>query len=227
MNYNILWEETSYYPKYCDLAAQNALLDVLAECLCAAPFFTPVMPHSNQPWSIRMSNLGALGWMSDKNGYRYQPRHPETDHPWPALPQSLIKLWHDVSGWPAPPQCCLINYYDKPHSKMGLHQDRDEQALDAPVVSVSLGDSAVFRMGQVQRGAPTRSLRLHSGDVFVFGGSARLRFHGLDRVFYGSSQLLDRHTRFQQAKSQRTKFEQTRFRQGGRLNLTLRRVTRD
>jgi len=210
VNHNILGEGTRHYPEYCDKPAQNALLAALVDIIADAPFFIPRMPRSNVPWSICMTNAGSLGWVSDKNGYRYQPHHPETGRGWPSIPPALIDLWHNVSNCQAPPECCLINYYDKPVSKMGLHQDRDEQALDAPVVSLSLGDSAVFRMGGPQRRGKTRSMRLHSGDVFVFGGAARLNFHGLDRVLPGSSSLLA---------------AQPTFAGGGRLNLTLRRVT--
>ncbi|MGB0342684.1 MAG: alpha-ketoglutarate-dependent dioxygenase AlkB [Parvibaculales bacterium] len=209
VSHNILGDGTAYYPEYCDSSAQTALLAALAAIIAEAPFFVPRMPRTNVPWSIRMTNCGALGWVSDKNGYRYQPLHPETGRAWPAMPPVLLDLWHDVTGCPAAPECCLINYYDKPVSKMGLHQDRDEEALDVPVVSLSLGDSAVFRMGGAQRRGKTRSMRLHSGDVLVFGGAARLNFHGLDRILAGSSALLA---------------EQPAFADGGRLNLTLRRV---
>lgn len=200
---------TVYHAEYWDEAAQNDILAALGQIIDAAPLFVPRMPRTNQPWSITMTNAGALGWVSDRQGYRYQPHHPETGENWPKIPNSLLQLWDDVTGYPAPPECCLINYYAAPKAKMGLHQDRDEQALDAPVVSISLGDTGVFRMGGEERRGPTRSIRLHSGDVFVFGGSSRMNFHGIDRVLHGSSQRLaaTRH-----------------FAQGGRINLTLRRV---
>jgi alkylated DNA repair protein (DNA oxidative demethylase) len=210
INHNILGQGTQYYPEYWGLAEQTAFLGQLDTALNQAPLFVPRMPRTNQPWSIRMSNLGSLGWVSDKAGYRYQPHHPETQAAWPDIPPILLELWHDVSGCDAAPECCLVNYYDTPKSKMGLHQDRDEQALEAPVVSVSLGDSAVFRMGGPKRRGPTQSMKLHSGDVFVFGGPSRLHFHGLDRILYGSSQALS---------------AVPRFAAGGRLNLTLRRVS--
>ena len=210
MNHNILGEGTRHYPEYWGSEAQNAFLETLQEGLQQAPFFVPRMPRTNQPWSIRMSNLGPLGWVSDKSGYRYQPTHPENGAPWPQIPQMLIDLWRDVSGCPADPECCLVNYYDKPKAKMGRHQDRDEQAFEAPVVSLSLGDSAVFRMGGPKRRGPTQSMKLHNGDVFVFGGAARLHYHGLDRILYGSSQALAAYPAFAE---------------GGRLNLTLRRVS--
>ncbi len=168
-----------------------------------APLFQPRMPRTGKPFSVRMTNGGPLGWVSDETGYRYQPTHPDTGRPWPPMPAALLALWDDLAGYGLPPEACLVNLYDA-GARMGLHQDRDEAALDAPVVSVSLGDTALFRIGGTSRGGPTRSLRLASGDVFVFGGPARLVFHGIDRVLAGSSTLI---------------------RGGGRINLTLRRVT--
>jgi alkylated DNA repair protein (DNA oxidative demethylase) len=151
-----------------------------------------------------MCNLGPLGWVADRDGYRYQPRHPESGRPWPPLPASLLDLWQAVAGFPHPPEACLVNLY-RAGARMGLHQDRDEADLDAPVVSVSLGDDALFRVGGRNRRDPTRSLTLRSGDVVVLGGEARLAFHGVDRIVPGTSGLVPG---------------------GGRVNLTLRRVTR-
>jgi DNA oxidative demethylase len=154
--------------------------------------------------SVRQTNFGPLGWVTDQaKGYRYEARHPETGAPWPAMPQALLDLWRDVSGYPAPPEACLVNLY-RDGARMGLHVDADEAALDAPVVSVSLGDIALFRIGGPKRADATRSFRLSSGDVLVLSGAARQCFHGVDRVVPGTSQLLPG---------------------GGRINLTLRRVT--
>lgn len=180
-----------------DLA--RALRDVADE----APFFVPRMPRTGKPFSVRMTNCGPLGWVSDVAGYRYQPTHPETGRPWPAMPPALLALWRSVSGDPREPEAALVNLYG-PAARMGLHQDRDEEALDAPVVSISLGDTALFRIGGLARRDPTRSVRLASGDVVVFGGEDRLVFHGIDRVIAGSSRLLP---------------------DGGRINVTMRRVT--
>jgi alkylated DNA repair protein (DNA oxidative demethylase) len=166
-----------------------------------APFYRPVMPKSGKPFSVEETNFGSLGWISDIAGYRYGPRHPYTDQAWPAIPHALLDLWNETSGYRAPPQCCLVNLY-REGARMGLHQDMDEPALDAPVLSVSLGDEALFRIGGTSRRGPTRSLRLRSGDVLVFGGPARLAYHGIDRVLVGSSALIPG---------------------GGRVNLTLRR----
>ncbi|WP_420391471.1 alpha-ketoglutarate-dependent dioxygenase AlkB family protein [Acuticoccus sp.] len=195
-------EGLAVLPGRLSAAEQRALADEVADVIAAAPLFTPVMPRTGAPFSVRMTNCGPLGWVADRAGYRYQPTHPETGDPWPAMPQRLIDLWSEL-GAPADPETCLINVY-APGARMGLHQDRDEGTFDAPVVSVSLGDTAVFRMGGTTRRGPTRSVRLASGDVVVFGGAARLMYHGIDRVLAGSSTLLPG---------------------GGRINLTLRRVT--
>lgn len=190
------------FPGRLDAAAQRALAADVAAVLDAAPPFRPTMPRTGKPFSVRMTNCGPLGWVSDVSGYRYQADHPQTGRPWPAIPARLTDLWRDV-GAPDEPEACLVNLYGA-GARMGLHQDRDEATFDAPVVSVSLGDTAVFRVGGTVRNAPTRSLRLASGDVVVFGGPARLVYHGIDRVLAGSSTL---------------------FPGGGRINVTLRRVT--
>lgn len=190
-------------PGHFDTPAQRALVDEIREVVKAAPFFTPVMPRWGRPFSVRMSNCGPLGWVSDKSGYRYQPRHPVSGRPWPPIPDMLLDLWRTLSDYPGDPEACLVNFYDG-KAKMGLHQDRDEKDFDAPVISVSLGDTAVFRIGGTERSDPTHAFRLASGDVLVMGGAARLAFHGVDRVLAGTSNLLP---------------------DGGRINLTLRRVT--
>jgi alkylated DNA repair protein (DNA oxidative demethylase) len=192
------------YPGHFDHDAQVGLLAAVREVLQAAPLFTPRMPKSGRPFSVRMSNCGPLGWVSDESGYRYQPSHPQTGVPWPPIPSALTQLWCRLARFPDPPEACLINFY-APHAKMGLHQDRDETEFDAPVISISLGDSCLFRLGGCKRKQPTRSIRLSSGDVLILGGASRLAFHGVDRIFPGTSRLLP---------------------EGGRINLTLRRVTR-
>jgi DNA oxidative demethylase len=192
------------YPGYFDRAAQTKLLDAIDDVLAAAPLFAPRMPKSGRPFSVRMSNCGSLGWTSDERGYRYQATHPVTGLPWPPVPEPLIALWREVAQYADLPEACLINFYDRT-AKMGLHQDRDEADFDAPVVSISLGDDCLFRVGGRHRRNPTKSVRLSSGDVLVLGGDARLAFHGVDRIYPGTSSLLA---------------------DGGRINLTLRRVKR-
>ena len=194
----------AFYPGYLGRAEQEALLGALRQVLDSAPLYTPRMPKSGRPFTVRMSNCGPLGWTSDESGYRYTPAHPQTGRLWPPIPDSLVAMWNNIAQYAQPPEACLINFYT-PAAKMGLHQDRDEADFTAPVVSVSLGDSCLFRVGGLNRRDPTRSFRLNSGDVVVLGGSARLVFHGVDRIYPGTSTLLT---------------------EGGRINLTLRRVTR-
>ncbi|MDR3374990.1 MAG: alpha-ketoglutarate-dependent dioxygenase AlkB [Ancalomicrobiaceae bacterium] len=182
---------------------QEALHGEIRAALAEAPLFRPEMPRTGKPLSVRMSNLGPLGWVSDRAGYRYQATHPLSGRPWPDMPQRLLDLWAEVGGYPAAPEACLVNSYDAT-ARMGLHQDRDEADFSAPIVSVSLGDTCRFRLGGTSRTDPTRSFELASGDVLVLAGPSRLAFHGVDRILAGTSTLVA---------------------DGGRINLTLRRVT--
>ena len=194
-----------YLPAKLGVKRQLALLGELRAIMEEAPLFTPTMPRSGKAMSVRMTNCGPLGWVTDKErGYRYQAAHPVTGRPWPAMPQMLLDLWDEVARYPAPPEACLVNYYGGA-AKMGLHQDKDEEDFDAPVLSVSLGDSAIFLVGGRSRRDPTRKFELKSGDVVILGGEDRLSFHGIDLVLAGTSDLLP---------------------EGGRINLTLRRVTK-
>ena len=192
-----------FYPGHFNRDAQLVVLAAIRGVLAKAPLFTPRMPRSGRPLSVGMSNCGPLGWISDERGYRYQGLHPDSGEPWPAIPGPLLRLWEEVAHYPNAPEACLINYYG-PNAKMGLHQDRDEIDFSAPVVSLSLGDSCLFRVGGGKRRDPTRSFRLNSGDVLVLGGDARLAFHGVDRIYPQTSTLLA---------------------EGGRINVTMRRVT--
>jgi alkylated DNA repair protein (DNA oxidative demethylase) len=189
------------YPAWFDTAAQADLRDQVFALAEASPFYCPITP-GGQPMSVRMTNFGTLGWVTDASGYRYQARHPLTGRPWPAMPAALLELWRAVGGVEVEADCCLANVY-RGSARMSLHQDRDEADFAFPVVSVSLGDTAIFRIGGTTRGGPTSSVRLSSGDVCVLSGPARLAFHGVDRVIAGSSRLIEG---------------------GGRLNLTLRRA---
>jgi alkylated DNA repair protein (DNA oxidative demethylase) len=197
-----LWRE-----RFPPLQQKELLADVQAR-LKQAPLYRPVMPGNAKPFSVEESNFGALGWVSDKAGYRYQATHPVTGAPWPAIPLTLLDLWSQINDSP-PPECCLINVYGA-GAKMGLHQDRDERDTSAAVIGVSLGDEALFRIGGTflngkwSRGGKTASVLLTSGDVIAFGGAARLAYHGIDRVRPGTSRLLPG---------------------GGRISLTLRRVS--
>jgi alkylated DNA repair protein (DNA oxidative demethylase) len=193
----VLWREAL------DRREQSAMVTETFALAEDAQFYRPTMPKSGKPFSVQMTNFGPLGWVSDIGGYRYASTHPVTGKAWAAIPNALLDLWNDATGHPAQPECCLVNLY-RDGARMGLHQDRDEPATSAPVLSASLGDDAVFRIGGATRKGPTQSFKLSSGDVLTFGGPARLAFHGIDRVLPGTSTLIPG---------------------GGRLNLTLRRVT--
>ncbi len=194
-----------WYARHLDLGQQRTMLASVRDVIATAPLYRPTMPKTGKPFGVEMTNCGPLGWVSDQSGgYRYQATHPETGKPWPPIPPALLALWSQVTDFPAPPEACLINYYGA-GKKMGSHTDSDEQTFDAPVVSISLGDAATFHFGGLKRGDPKQRIRLESGDVVVMGGAARLCYHGIDRVFAGTSMLLP---------------------EGGRINLTLRRVTK-
>ncbi|MCB1491880.1 MAG: alpha-ketoglutarate-dependent dioxygenase AlkB [Rhodobiaceae bacterium] len=194
-----------FVPGFLDRKAQETLRDALRDIATEAPFYTPAMPRTGKPFSVKMTNCGPLGWVSDREGgYRYQATHPKTGRPWPPIPDMLMEAWETLSQYDAAPEACLINFY-RAGTRMGLHQDSDEEDFAAPVVSLSLGDTGVFRIGGRDRKDPTRSVRLSSGDAIVLAGPARLAYHGIDRIIPDTSSLL---------------------KDGGRINVTLRRVTR-
>ena len=188
-------------PAALGVASQEALVAEVLDRVARAPFYRPVTP-GEKPMSVEMTNFGPLGWVTDGRGYRYQSVHPETGAAWPDIPESLLRLWAEATGEQTPPDACLVNLY-REGARMGLHQDKDEADFAFPVLSVSLGDTAIFRLGGVSRRDPTASVRLASGDVCVLAGPARLAHHGIDRVLSGSSRLVPG---------------------GGRINLTLRRA---
>lgn len=193
-----------HFPHYLPLDEQLAIVDEIRDVVAAAPLFLPVMPRSGQPMTVRMTNCGQLGWVTDKEkGYRYQQSHPDTGLRWPPIPNRILALWRGLTGLNYEPEACLVNFYSD-EARMGLHQDKDEAEFSAPVLSISLGNSCLFRLGGLKRRDPTRSFRLDSGDIVLLGGPSRLFFHGVDRIYPDSSTLLKK---------------------GGRINLTLRRVT--
>ena len=175
------------WPGYLDRPAQEAMAADLRGVIAAAPLVRPVT-RRGQALSVRMTSAGAVGWVSDRRGYRYEDRHP-SGAPWPPIPASVRAVWDAVVPEARAPDSCLVNWY-APDARMGMHQDRDEADMDQPVVSISLGDDARFRIGNVERGGPTESLILRSGDVVAMGGAARLRHHGIDRIVPGTSTLL-------------------------------------
>lgn len=189
------------YKGLLDSAAQQQLVDAVRDVAKVAPLFSPMTPYG-KPMRVRMTSAGKFGWVSDRSGYRYARFHPE-GMAWPEIPTPVLDIWQQVSGSDRAPECCLMNFYAE-DARMGMHQDRDEGDFSHPVVSISLGDDALFRIGNLERGGKTESLWLASGDVVVMGGDARLTYHGVDKIRFGSSRLLSK---------------------GGRLNLTLRVVS--
>ncbi|MEO0400784.1 MAG: alpha-ketoglutarate-dependent dioxygenase AlkB [Pseudomonadota bacterium] len=189
------------YKEYLDASAQADLVSAVRHVAEAAPMFSPETPYG-KPMSVRMTSAGAVGWYADRSGYRYAPRHP-SGVDWPAIPAQVLEMWRDLTGLARDPDCCLINYYGE-GARMGMHRDKDEADFKWPVLSVSLGDAGLFRIGNPTRGGKTESLWLESGDVVVMGGEARLTYHGVDRIRFGSSTLLPK---------------------GGRINLTCRVVS--
>ncbi|NRA98842.1 MAG: alpha-ketoglutarate-dependent dioxygenase AlkB [Rhodobacteraceae bacterium] len=177
-----------------------ALVETVRDVARHAPLNRFMTPYGKQ-MSVRMTAAGRVGWVADQTGYRYSAFQP-SGVPWPPIPQDILSIWTDITDLARAPDCCLINFYDE-NARMGLHQDKDEGNFDWPVVSISLGDDALFRVGTNDRRGPTRSVWLKSGDVVVLEGPSRLAYHGIDRLKPRSSTLL---------------------REGGRLNLTLRVV---
>ncbi|HPE25541.1 alpha-ketoglutarate-dependent dioxygenase AlkB family protein [Albidovulum sp.] len=192
--------DAAFFPGWLGPEAQAALVDDLRAVVAAAPLFSPIT-RFGKAMSVRMTSAGVCGWYSDRRGYRYERRHP-SGRPWPPIPARVLDIWRDLVGPVRQPDCCLLNFYEGT-ARMGLHQDRDETDFSWPVLSISLGDDALFRIGGTERGGPTEPVRLRSGDVIVLAGQSRLAFHGIDRVYPGTSDLLPR---------------------GGRINLTLRVV---
>ncbi len=196
-----------FLPAYLSALSQVATLDDVKGILEEAPLFVQRMPKSGAALSVRMSNAGDFGWVTDKeHGYRYQNTHPITGRHWPPIPERLRTLWTKVTGEASQANLCLINYYDA-EARLGLHQDKGEFSTQAPVVSISLGDEAEFVVGGMTRKTPTQSFRLRSGDIVWFGGPGRMVYHGVARTFPGTSSLLREHG-----------FD------GGRINVTLRRI---
>jgi len=180
--------------------AQEAMAGDIADVLAAAPPFSPLTPWG-KPMSVAMTSAGRYGWFTDRSGYRYVDRHP-SGAAWPPIPASVLAVWRSLVSAERDPDCCLVNLYS-PKARMGMHRDADEADFGWPVLSISLGDPAVFRIGGQARSDPTSSVLLESGDVVTFGGAARRAYHGIDRIRAGASRLLPA---------------------GGRINLTLRVV---
>ena len=174
--------------------AEAELVAALGDIAEQAPFRHMVTPGGH-PMSVAMTNCGSLGWVTDRTGYRYDAHDPETAKPWPAMPapfRELARQAADRAGFGGfTPDACLVNRY-QPGAKMSLHQDRDEGDFGAPIVSVSLGLPAIFLFGGPKRSNKPRRFRLEHGDVVVWGGPARLYFHGIAPLADGEHALIGR-----------------------------------
>ena len=184
------------YKGFLERNAQEMMLEEVR----AVTALAPLQRYSTRRgrMSVAMTAAGDLGWISDRRGYRYEAGGP--NGAWPDMPPSALAVWDAVAGVARRPDSCLVNFYGE-DARMGMHQDRDEAETHWPVVSISLGDPALFRVGGVETKTPSESVWLESGDVAVLAGAARLAWHGIDRIRFGASSLIER---------------------GGRINLTLR-----
>ncbi len=175
-------------------ASADSLVEAIQGVARQAPFRFMTTPGGYR-MSVAMTNCGAAGWITDATGYRYGPIDPNTGHPWPAMPAMLRTLAAEAASragfGPFTPDACLINRYE-PASRLSLHQDRDERDFSAPIVSVSLGLPAVFLFGGERRTDKTMRVPLAHGDVVVWGGPARLRYHGVLPLKDGEHSLLGR-----------------------------------
>ncbi|MGR3514651.1 MAG: alpha-ketoglutarate-dependent dioxygenase AlkB [Paracoccaceae bacterium] len=194
----LMFQGAEIWKSQLDRAAQVALVAELRDVAKVAPFRNDTTP-GGQKMTVRMSGAGDVSWTSSRAGYVYAETQSD-GRAWPRIPVALVDLWHTLTALDQAPDSCLVNFYGE-GARMGLHQDRDECDTSWPVVSVSLGDEAQFRVGGPKRSDPTKSIWLSSGDIVVLKGPSRLAYHGIDRIKFGSSALLER---------------------GGRLNVTLR-----
>jgi DNA oxidative demethylase len=176
------------------LPEETALLAALGEVAKLAPFRHMMTPGGYR-MSVAMTNCGPLGWVTDQTGYRYDAADPETHNPWPPMPPAFLRLAASTAASAGfagfIPDACLINRYE-PGAKLSLHQDKDELDFSQPIVSVSLGIPAVFLFGGLKRADKTMRVPLMHGDVVVWGGPARLRYHGVLPLKEGEHALLGR-----------------------------------
>jgi alkylated DNA repair protein (DNA oxidative demethylase) len=173
---------------------ESELMPALRDIVAQAPFRRMFTPGGHQ-MSVAMTNCGSAGWVTDQRGYRYDSTDPGSGQPWPSMPSVLRRLAEQAAaagGFDGfAPDACLINRY-VPGARMSLHQDKDEQDFDAPIVSVSLGLSAIFLFGGPKRADKPRRYRLEHGDVVVWGGPSRLYFHGVAPLADGEHALMGR-----------------------------------
>ncbi|MFG3594989.1 DNA oxidative demethylase AlkB [Bradyrhizobium sp. RDI18] len=173
---------------------ENEVVSALREIIARAPFRRMFTPGGHQ-MSVAMTNCGSAGWVTDRSGYRYDGIDPDSGQPWPEMPPSFCVIAEQAAAAAGfagfAPDACLINRY-APGARMSLHQDKDEQDFAAPIVSVSLGLSAIFLFGGPKRADKPKRYRLEHGDIVVWGGPSRLFFHGVGPLADGEHALMGR-----------------------------------
>lgn len=175
-------EGLNYFPDYLKKPLINDIICNLRNLAKESPFFIPKMPKTNKSFSVKITNMGNVGWVSDKEGYRYQDFHPITKKSWSKIPSNITNIWQELINANTKPDCCLVNCYDK-NAKMGLHIDNDEKDFSYPVLSISIGASALFRFGGLKRSDKTQSIKLNNGDIIILSGKSRLIYHGIDKIY--------------------------------------------
>ena len=178
----VLPKGVRHMPAYLSRSVQEALVEEVRSIVQQAPLFVPAMPRTGKQMSVRMTNCGSLGWVSSVTGYRYDAVDPDNGNRWPRLPRAFLRLAKDAAARAGfagfVPDACLVNRYE-PGARLTLHRDRNERDFEAPIVSVSLGLPATFLFGGLARSDRPLRVQLHHGDTVVWGGPARLRYHGV------------------------------------------------
>ena len=167
--YNAITEDT-----------QKKLINEIKSLISDAPLIRPVMPRWNKPFKTLITNAGVWGWVSDKFGYKYVKFHPKTNKKWPKIPLLFYDIWKQFSGYKKLPDCSLINVYPNQNASLGLHQDKDEECFKAPVVSISIGNTAVFKYGKDKKNLKTAVLP--SGSIVVLKDYSRLYYHSISKL---------------------------------------------
>ena len=177
-----------YFPYYLSDRQINQLLRDIEYAINIAPLFNPIIPKTGRKFSVKVSNMVKVGWVSDQiGGYRYEEHHPTTNKKWPEISTNTLAIWHELTNLKASPDRCLINYYN--NAKMGLHVDNDEKDFYYPVLSISIGNSTLFRFEGLERSDKTKLIKLNNGDILIMRDKSRLIYYGIDRVYQSNLTL--------------------------------------
>ena len=194
------------------LSMQKSMAEEISQIVSKSPFFVPRMPRWNKPLGMNITNAGEWGWNADKSGYSYIKKNPKNKKEWPEIPRIFLDAWKNFSGSLDIPNNMLINLYEKNNAKLGLHQDKDENDLSIPIVSISLGNSAIFNYGKKKNSL--KKVLLTSGSIVVFTPETRLFYHSISKVYKEDSQLF----RY---------FNFPNIPRNSRINITLRKYVKD